>query len=136
MKKKIIVILACILIFIPALATTVAADPGSEVVIKNVRGGYYYVHAVFKNVGDELAYPVGWNISIKGKTIDVLTQAIDGRFPTDARIRVRTNVPLRFVHGFEKVDITINIVYPPHQHVTWTGVGFVFGPFIFGVKEK
>ncbi len=59
MKKKIVGILVCMLMIVPVLATTAAADPGPEFEIELKSG--LGVNIIIRNIGDEDAIDIeGW----------------------------------------------------------------------------
>jgi len=70
MKKKLLGILVCMLMIIPALATTVTANPEPEFKIRAVDEGLIVgIISLVENNGDTAAEDVEWSIKFESGTI-------------------------------------------------------------------
>jgi len=79
MKKSIImIIIFSFIIQSIFLSLNVESNQNNEIVIEEIDGGFGKVHVKIKNIGDDDASNIGWEISVKGGFFNNINQTYDG----------------------------------------------------------
>ena len=102
-----------------------------NITIGSVRGGFLGISAKLSNTGAETASNIVWSISVTGGTLGFVHTTSGGSLGTLSvgdTATIRTTTPIL---GFGRIGIKIQA----SSAETWTGTGFVFGPFIRGVTQ-
>jgi len=107
--------------------------PDPETEIGKVKGGFGKVSADVENIGTVNATDIDWSISVQGGILGLINRSTEGTIATldtGETETVETDPVFQFIFGFGRINITIEATYAE----TWTGTGFVFGPFVLGVR--
>jgi len=109
---------------------TTTALVTEDVVITNVAGGIGKVSAILQYYGDVDERYIDWNISVRGGLLGLIKVYTEGNvtFNVGGNQTIQTDIS---IIGFGKVDIIIDAAY---TEKAWICTGFVFGPFVLGVK--
>jgi hypothetical protein len=102
-----------------------------NITIGSVRGGLLGISAKLSNTGAETASNIVWSISVTGGTLGFVHTTSGGSLGTLSvgdTATIRTTTPIL---GFGRIGIKIQA----SSAETWTGTGFVFGPFIRRVTQ-
>jgi len=70
---------------------------------------------------------------VQGGILGLINRSTEGTIATldtGETETVETDPVFQFIFGFGRINITIEATYAE----TWTGTGFVFGPFVLGVR--
>jgi hypothetical protein len=137
MKKKIVGILICMLLFIPALSISAAADSEAELDIQ-IYGGFpipYLIRSaggVIVNIGDTTAYNITYNLSIIGGLSGNINITYEGDY--DYLEPVSTSgkalsVMTSNTYGFGPVIINLTASATNAESVTVKAKGFQIGDF-------
>lgn len=102
--------------------------PRPRIEIGDIKGGLG-ISASLENEGDADATNVNWSISVNGGLLNFINVQTDGNEPLamGEKTTVKTD---KFIFGLGNVEITVGATYAN----TWTGNGFVFGPFVLGIS--
>jgi len=105
--------------------------------ISKIRGGLGKIVINIKNVGEASAHAIDWTIKVTGGALgrinissgcDTCTETLE----IDQFFIERTN---KFIFGLGKINITVTARADDVEEVMEQAQGFVFGPFIFGVRS-
>ena len=102
--------------------------PRPRIEISDIKGGLG-ISASLENAGDADATNIDWSISVNGGLLNFINVQTEGNEPIaiGETITVKTD---KLIFGIGKVEISISATYSN----TWSGEGFVFGPFILGLS--
>ena len=133
MKKKIVVILASMLLFIPVLSMSVVADPSAKLDIQIFGGlpllfGIRNVGGAIVNTGGDIAHNVSINFTVTGGSnglIDYSYSDYWGDIPPNGSVAIATDA----VQGFGLVTLTLSASSSNAGNVTETKKGFQIGYF-------
>jgi hypothetical protein len=106
-------------------------EPRKSIEISEVNGGIGHINILIKNTGEVSLNNIEYEVTVKGGffgNIDFSENGIINFVDYEASKVSKTS---RDIFGFGKITITLNFDYSD----TWIGTGFVFGPFIFGIKN-
>jgi hypothetical protein len=126
--RKITGVLICMLFFIPVLSIAVAADPEPELEIK-IKGGISAVYTFVKNIGDEEAVDVVYDVSIKGGVLgkgDFSAQFALGDIAPDISRPAHLWNSYQGFPKLGKMEITITLDAENSEPITVKANGFVF----------
>ena len=133
MKNKLVGILVCMLLLIPALSMSAAADSEAKLDIQ-IFGGFPLpvlirnAGGVIVNIGDTTAYNISYTLSIIGGTSGNIDITYGGYYeylePGDALGVITPNA-----NGFGLVTITLTASATNAGNVTETAKGFQLGYF-------
>lgn len=133
MSKRVVGILICLLMALPAFSLNTVADPGAELEIK-IMGGlplplfFHLVGGVIGNIGDTTAYNISYKLTIKGGVFGDVQKTIEG-FENEILPGNGLSVGMNNVYGFGLVVITLNASATNAENATDTGKGFQIGEF-------
>lgn len=129
--KKILPLLVVGILVLSGLGAVAYPEPKKSTEIVKVNGGIGHVSIEIENTGEASIDNIELIISVKGGifgNIDVTESRCISILDIKSTEISETN---KFIFGIGKIDISIDADYAD----TWTGTGFVFGPFVFGIKK-
>lgn len=124
--KKIITILAVGFIILSGYGVNADDNAKKEAEIVGVNGGFGHLNIVIENTGEIYIKNLEYQVSIQGgvfKNIKINDCCNINFLDCKSTEKSKTS---KIVFGFGKIDINIDADYAE----SWTGQGFVFGPFI------
>ena len=137
MKNKLVGILVCMLLLIPALSMSAAADSEAKLDIQ-IFGGFpipvliQYAGGVIMNIGDTTAYNISYTLSIIGETSGNINITYEGYYEYLEPLSTGGDV-LGVVtpdaNGFGLVTVTLTASATNAGNVTETAKGFQLGYF-------
>jgi hypothetical protein len=133
MRKRVIGILICLLLALPAFSSHATADPGAELEIK-IMGGLplplflHLVGGVIVNNGDTTAYNISYKLTINGGVFGGVHKTFEG-FEDAILPDTAFSVLINDVYGFGLVDITLTASASNAENATGSGKGFQLRQF-------
>ncbi len=110
----------------------VADDEQQKLIeILEVNGGIGHISILMENTGETSLNDIEYSVSVKGGVFGNIDITESGKIDFLDYKASEISETSDFVFGLGKIDITIDFDYAE----TWMGTGFVFGPFIFGIKN-
>ena len=137
MKNKLVGILVCMLLLIPALSMSAAADSEAKLDIQ-IFGGFpipvliQYAGGVIMNIGDTTAYNISYTLSIIGGTSGNINITYEGYYEYLEPLSTGGDafgVMTPNANGFGLVTITLTASATNAGNVTETAKGFQLGYF-------
>ena len=133
MKKRIIVLSICTLLFLPLISFPSVADPAPELAIRLVGGLpipilFHYVGGAISNIGDAAAYNISYSLTLRGGILETTNKTINGNteeiLPQHAYA-----VGIVNAYGFGRVTLTLQVTASNAANVTETVQGLQLGGF-------
>ena len=137
MKNRLVGVLVCMLLFIPALSMSVAADSEAKLDIQ-IFGGFPLpvlirnAGGVIVNIGDATAYNISYTLSIIGGTSGNINITYEGYYEYLEPLSTggdALGVMTPNANGFGLVTITLTASATNADNVTETAKGFQLGYF-------
>ena len=130
--KKILPLFIVGVLVLSGLGAVGYAEPKKSIEIPEVNGGIGHITILIENTGEVSLEDIEYQVSVKGGmfgNIDLKENGIVSFIEYQSSEISETS---KNIFGLGRITITINVDYAE----TWTGTGFVFGSFIFGIKKS